>query len=174
MPSAPARPRVRRAGWLLLASSLTAAGGEHPTAIAPPGPPLASGPCALHRLAGSWEVVSLTVDGDPSHDDEMAGARLTFGGDRLAIDTAAGEHLEFALRVEPRSRPCAFHATPRNAATEPSGWMLYETDGTTLRLGFHDNLERRASGFDSRDDMVVLRLSRPVSGPGAPGRERAR
>jgi hypothetical protein len=38
--------------------------------------------------------------------------------------------------------------------------MLFAIEGGNLRLGFHDNLSRRAMSFEARPNMVVLQLSR--------------
>jgi hypothetical protein len=40
--------------------------------------------------------------------------------------------------------------------------MLFAMEGNSLRLGFHDNLSRRAASFDARPDMLVLSLARPA------------
>jgi uncharacterized protein (TIGR03067 family) len=116
--------------------------------------------CAAAPLAGTWDTVSLTFDGEPSTDDEMLGSRLTFTGDRLTIDTAKQSRVEFAVSFEPGAQPCALHLAPVSAPGEPEGWMLFALEGDRLRLGFHDNLRHRAASFESRPDMVVLRLSK--------------
>jgi uncharacterized protein (TIGR03067 family) len=121
-----------------------------------------SSACTIEPLRGSWIVTALTFDGKPWSDDEMLGARLTFAADRLKIDTARQERTEFALRVETGARPCAFHLAPLGGSGEPPGWMLFAMEGNSLRLGFHDNLSRRAASFDARPDMLVLSLARPA------------
>jgi hypothetical protein len=116
--------------------------------------------CTPQPLLGSWLAASLTFDGEPRDDDEMLGTTLAVTPDRLTIETLEHVRLEFSLEVETGSNPCALHLTPLGASTEPAGWMLFAVEGDRLRLGFHDNLNRRAEAFDSRPDMLVLQLSR--------------
>jgi hypothetical protein len=78
----------------------------------------------------------------------------------LTIVSGTGDRTEFGFQVDGAARPCAFHLAPVQDPRNPQGWMLFELEGDGLRLGFHDNLKRRAAGFDARPDMVVLTLTR--------------
>ena len=107
---------------------------------------------------------SMTMDGKPSGDPEMSGATITFTANRLTIETRQKVSTPFTFEVDATASPCALHVTPLGKSTEPAGWMLFAIDGGNLRLGFHDNLSRRAASFDARPNMVVQQLSRA---PGA-------
>jgi len=72
--------------------------------------------------------------------------------------------MRFDAEVDAAAVPCAMHVSPVGPTREPPGWMLFALDGGNLRVGFHDNLSRRAATFDARPNMVVLHLSRePVA-----------
>ena len=103
---------------------------------------------------------SMTMDGRPSGDPEMSGATVTFTANRLTIETVQKVSTPFTFEVEAGASPCALHVTPLGKTSEPAGWMLFAIEGGNLRLGFHDNLSRRAASFDARPNMVVLQLSR--------------
>lgn len=116
--------------------------------------------CEMQPLTGSWKVQSMTMDGRPSGNPEMSGATVSFTANRLTIETVQHVSQAFALEVEAAARPCAIHLTPLGKSSEPAGWMLFALEDSSLRLGFHDNLGRRAVSFDARPNMVVLSLSR--------------
>jgi uncharacterized protein (TIGR03067 family) len=117
-------------------------------------------PCSAQPLAGTWKVQSMTMDGRPSGDPEMSGATITFTASRLTIETRQQVSSPFTFEVDAAGSPCALHVTPLGKSTEPAGWMLFAIEGGNLRLGFHDNLSRRAASFEARPNMVVLQLSR--------------
>lgn len=117
-------------------------------------------PCAAQQLVGIWKVQSMTMDGRPSNDPEMSGATITFTANRLTIETRQQVSIPFAFEVDVAASPCALHVTPLGKSTEAAGWMLFAMQGGNLRLGFHDNLSRRAVSFEAPPNMVVLQLSR--------------
>jgi len=102
----------------------------------------------------------MTMDGKPSGDPEMSGATVTFTANRLTIETRENVSFPFSFEVDVAASPCALHVTALGKSGEASGWMLFATEGGNLRLGFHDNLSRRAMSFDARPNMVVLQLAR--------------
>ena len=106
----------------------------------------------------------MTMDGRPSGDPEMSGATITITANRLTIETRQKVSTAFTFEVDATASPCALHVTPVGKSSEPSGWMLFAIEGGNLRLGFHDNLSRRASSFEARPNLVVLQLSRVLPG----------
>ena len=64
--------------------------------------------------------------------------------------------------------PKAFHATRvEPKSPEQSGWMIYALTGDALQIGFYDALKARPEGFEPREELVVLELSRAAAGPKA-------
>ena len=102
----------------------------------------------------------MTMDGKPSGDPEMSGASITFTANRLTIETVQKVSTPFTFEVDATASPCALHVTPLGKSSEPAGWMLFAIEGSNLRLGFHDNLSRRAMSWEARPNMVILQLSR--------------
>jgi len=156
------RHRITRAvavfAWL--AAPLPAGASPDQSSAATAGKTATAAACAAQPLLGTWKVQSMTMDGRPSGDPEMSGATITFTANRLTIESAQKVSTPFTFEVDATASPCALHVTPLGKSTEPAGWMLFAIEGGNLRLGFHDNLSRRAMSFEARPNMVVLQLSR--------------
>lgn len=121
---------------------------------------------APRSLAGSWRVIEGRKDGVIAHDRELDGALVSFEGGRPTV-TSGGRAQSFAITDVPDSPSGAFRVASdeRSGGAKGSGWMLFETVGSDLRLAFHDGLAGRPPGFEAGPKghgpaLVVLRLVR--------------
>jgi len=134
----------------------------------------------LKRLQGRWTVVKFTMNGkvlaDRERDDlddtlarndELRGtmqAAWEFKGNELAFRAVGplGERPSETLKIaiDPESRPKAFHVTRVHPRSPRSGWMVYAFEGSRLTVAFYDALKGRPTGFEPREELIVLELSR--------------
>ncbi len=148
----------------------TPAPESQPEAGLRPDPPVPTGgdygAPAPRSLAGSWRVVEGRKDGEIAHDRELDGALVSFEGGRLTV-TSGGRAQSFVITEVPDSPSGAFRVASdeRSGGAKGSGWMLFETVGSDLRLAFYDGLAGRPDGFEAGPKgqgpaLIVLRLTR--------------
>lgn len=114
----------------------------------------------VNALQGSWVATDLTFDGRPTEDAELTNSRWTFEDHKLRLGSPQGDGPLFRFEIDLESQPTSLHLMPIGASGEPEGWMIVAVEGERLKVGFHDNLERRPSRFEARPDMLVLTLVR--------------
>jgi uncharacterized protein (TIGR03067 family) len=118
------------------------------------------------RLQGTWAVTKVTVNGNVVTDPDLSGATVVFQENDLAVKKGDRTMERFALRMDSTADPKAFHATRvEPKSPEQSGWMIYALTGDTLQIGFCNALKVRPAGFEPREDLVVLGLSRAAAIP---------
>jgi uncharacterized protein (TIGR03067 family) len=118
------------------------------------------------RLQGTWAVTKVTVNGNVVTDPDLSGATVVFQENELAVKKGDRTMERFALRMDSTADPKAFHATRvEPKSPEQSGWMIYALTGDTLQIGFCNALKVRPAGFEPREDLVVLGLSRAAAIP---------
>ena len=118
----------------------------------------------LKELQGSWEVIKATTNGKDSGDRSLLQGNWKFQGSELVLYSPQKGSARFALTLDPKSDPKAFHLTGIEPAHSGSGWMLFSRDTNTLRIAFHDNLQGRPEGFEPRQpraepELVVVTLA---------------
>jgi uncharacterized protein (TIGR03067 family) len=114
----------------------------------------------LKELQGSWEVIKATSNGKDSADRSLRQGHWKFQGSELVLHSPQKGTVRFALKLDPKSDPKAFHLTGIEPAHSGSGWMLFsrDTNTNTLRIAFHDNLQGRPAGFEPRQPRVEPEL----------------
>ena len=117
----------------------------------------------LKELQGSWEVIKATSNGKDSADRSLRQGHWKFQGSELVLQSPQKGTVRFALKLDPKADPKAFHLTGIEPAHSGSGWMLFARETNTLRIAFHDNLEGRPTAFEPRQpraepELVVVTL----------------
>jgi len=118
----------------------------------------------LSELQGSWEVVKATKNGKDSADRSLLQGNWKFQGSELVLHSPQNGIVRFALKLDAKAYPKAFHLTAIEPAHSGSGWMLFSRDTNTLRIAFHDNLQGRPEGFEPRQpraepELLVVTLA---------------
>ena len=118
----------------------------------------------LKQLQGSWQVLKATSNGKESADRSLLDGNWKFQGSELLLHTPQKGTVRFALKLDAKADPKAFHITGIEPAHAGSGWMLFARDTNTLRIAFYDNLEGRPQSFELRQpraepELVVVTLA---------------
>ncbi len=116
------------------------------------------------ELQGSWVVVKATLNGKERRDPSLLESNWRFQGNELILQLPQKGTARFALELDGKAGPKAFHLTSIEPGEERSGWMLYSREGATLRIAFHDNLDGRPESFEPRGpsstpELIVVTLS---------------
>jgi len=126
--------------------------------------PLAEDKNAFQSLQGSWVVAKATMNGKESRDPSILEGNWTFKGNELILQSRQKGAARFALGMDAKAEPKAFHLTAVEPANEGAGWMLYSREGENLKIAFYDNLEGRPESFEprgpgSKPELIVVTLS---------------
>jgi uncharacterized protein (TIGR03067 family) len=118
----------------------------------------------LKQLQGSWQVTNATMNGKQTFDRSLLEGQWSFQGNELILRSPEKGTGRFALKLDTKAEPKAFHLTPIEPANSGAGWMLFAREGTTLRIAFYDNLEGRPEGFQpgeahAKPELVVVTLA---------------
>jgi len=115
-------------------------------------PTLAQPVGAPQNLQGTW--VAATANRDGQADADVVGHRLSFGGNRFAIQSSKGERLYAGtVRVDASAKPAAIDFEHAEGAASGKVWRgIYSLEGDTLRIC--DNAanpdRNRPAAFDAR------------------------
>jgi uncharacterized protein (TIGR03067 family) len=124
----------RIATALLLAATLGLAGAFGPEAPAAPAPPPTSASAVLKMLEGTWEVVSLEVDGVALGADQDA-TFVVVEKDRLVIKGASRVE-PYTFKLDTTARPWRIDLTFDRPDARPSpGILKFEADKLTIVSG---------------------------------------
>ena len=116
-------------------------------------------PADVRTLQGTWEVVSVTTDGEPETAAKVRGRRMSFEfegtGHQIQAYGGTDEVGTFALEA---GAPKGIDFRPKGA-TDPTR-AVYEVQGDNLRIAYYLFSERRPGGFEvTKDDAGrVLRV----------------
>lgn len=120
----------------------------------------------LKELQGSWEVIKATSNGKESADRSLLQGNWRFQGSELVLHSPQKGTARFALKLDTKADPKAFHVAGIEPADSGVGWMLFarDTNTNTLRIAFYDNLQGRPEGFEPRQprgepELVVVTLA---------------
>lgn len=126
--------------------------------------PVAEDKNAFQSLQGSWGVAKATMNGKESRDPSILESHWTFKGNELILQSRQKGAARFALRMDAKAEPKAFHLTAIEPANEGAGWMLYSRERENLKIAFYDNLEGHPESFEprgpgSKPELIVVTLS---------------
>jgi len=126
--------------------------------------PIAEDKKTFQELQGSWGVAKATMNGKESRDASLLEGNWTFKGTELTLQSRQKGTARFALKMDAKAEPKAFHLTAVEPANEGFGWMLFSREGESLRIAFYDNLKGRPESFEPRGprsepDLIVVTLS---------------
>jgi uncharacterized protein (TIGR03067 family) len=113
---------------------------------------------AFKELQGSWTVVKATMNGKEIQDPSIHNAEWTFQNNELILLESQKPAVRFAVEIDGKAEPKAFHLTPIEPAKERSGWILFSREKNSLKIAFHDNLEGRPESF-SDSQLIVATLA---------------
>jgi uncharacterized protein (TIGR03067 family) len=118
----------------------------------------------LKDLQGSWQVIKATMNGRDTADRSLLEGHWKFQGNELVMNSPQKGTARFALKLDAKAEPRAFHLTGIEPADSGSGWMLFSRETNALKIAFHDNLEGRPAGFKppnprAKPELVVLTLA---------------
>jgi len=104
------------------------------------------------------------LSGKESRDPSLLEANWTFKGNELILQSRQKGTARFALKMDAKAEPKAFHLTAIEPANEGAGWILYSRDGENLKIAFYDNLKGRPESFQPREphsepELIVVTLS---------------
>jgi uncharacterized protein (TIGR03067 family) len=87
------------------------------------------------RLQGTWEVLSITVDGKEMPAERVKGAKLIIKGDHYTFMPPGGEKIEGVNKIDPSKSPKAIDATRTNGPDKDKTALgIYEVSGNELKL----------------------------------------
>lgn len=116
-------------------------------------------------LQGTWDVVSLTVNGKDVPADELKGLQVVLTKTTMALTSPdKDKRREFTLRVDAAKKPAHFDTValdgPFKGQTNPG---IYQLDGDDLKLCVpNDKTDQRPKEFSSPEGkkLVLLLLKR--------------
>jgi uncharacterized protein (TIGR03067 family) len=112
-------------------------------------------------LQGNWVVTKVTVNGKVVVDPDLSGATIVFREGELAVKKGDRTFERFGVKMDSAATPKAFHVTRvQPKAPEQAGWMIYALAGDALKIAFMNALKSRPVGFEPREGLIVLELSR--------------
>jgi len=119
---------------------------------------------SFQALQGVWGVAKAAMNGRESRDPSLLEAIWTFKGNELILQSPQKGKARFALKMDSKAGPKAFHLTSVEPANEGSGWMLFSREGEALKIAFYDNLQGRPESFESgvrgsEPELIVVTLS---------------
>ena len=114
-------------------------------------------------LEGTWSVTRINVEGKEIQDDEISQSTMTFLLDVLTIEDKMQKKHRYRIKFDTLSTPSAFHLQGEEPDQKEAGWMIYETEGQTLRLAFFDGLRERPAGFEPQKKLLVVELTRTAA-----------
>jgi len=106
------------------------------------------------ELQGSWTVAKATMSGKDIQDPSIQKSEWKFQDNELILLEPEKGAIRFALEIDAKAEPKAFHLTPIQPPKERSGWILFSREGNNLKIAFHDNLERRPASF-SEPELII-------------------
>jgi uncharacterized protein (TIGR03067 family) len=88
----------------------------------------------LQKLAGTWKMESLEIEGKQIERDRFSATKLTVRGDKYIVKTAKSEY-QVTLRLDPSGKPKEIDMDFANGK-EPSKVSkgIYDLDGDQFRL----------------------------------------
>ena len=156
---------ARSANDLDYAASVTAEATTTaaPPAVAEPEPVVATTETVRaseprSTLAGRWQVVSVTANGQPRSDAELDGSIWTFDPPRMTVRSSNGSEKTYNATPDGTWLPVS-------SPGGEDGWMKYELDGEGLRIAFFDGLKGKPSSFEvpaTQDPLLVVVRLVPV------------
>jgi uncharacterized protein (TIGR03067 family) len=119
----------------------------------------------LEELQGAWVVSSATMNGKVRADRSLLEAHWIFQGNELVLQLPEKGTVRFAVNLDAKAEPKAFHLTSIEPVNSGSGWMLFKREGDKLKIAYHDNLEGRPERFEpsqphAKPELVVVTLER--------------
>src|SRR5205807_3715655 len=97
-------------------------------------------------------------NGKEFNDPSIHLATWKFRENELVLQEPQKGDVRFALQMDAKAQPKALYLTPIEPVKERTGWILFSREGNTLKIAFHDNLERRPVSF-SEPELVVGTLA---------------
>src|SRR4051794_5778943 len=112
------------------------------------------------RLQGAWTVTKVNISGKDVEDRGLSGATFTFHGDELTIASPHEPAERYAIGLENSAGLRAMTTRRIEPGAGPSGWMIYELKSPTLKIAFHETLQKRPNSLDPGEGLIVLDLAR--------------
>jgi len=122
-----------------------------------------SGREELEKFQGSWEFVSLAVDGEPKPESDFKKYTVMFKGDQWIVSEGTNIAAQTTIVLDPAANPKAIDAFPPPGKGLPiHGIYSLEGDNLTICDRGEDNGERPA-GFDEEPNagLVLIVFKRP-------------
>jgi hypothetical protein len=123
-------------------------------------------PLVLHAnpLHGRWALRELYGNGKRMTDAELSGAVWTFDEGLLSMESAGGSsHYSYSEVHDERGNALRVREsdTPSNRPAA-DGWMIYDVDGSRIKIAFFDGLGERPDGFERTDGKTEPMLTLAV------------
>jgi uncharacterized protein (TIGR03067 family) len=127
--------------WLAATSSLGVADDAAPEAVKQ----------ELQRFEGAWQIVSLTIDGNNSAEQDAAGVAITFDGEgKLTAEADGNVVVRAKITVDPARKPKSIDLLTIEGENKDKVSMgIYEFDDNTHRVCYAAPTADRPTEFSS-------------------------
>lgn len=117
----------------------------------------------LEKFQGTWEFVSLEVDGDPKPDADFKKYTAEFRGDQWIVSEGTNIAAQSTIVLDPNANPKTIDAFPPPGKGQPiHGIYLLERDKLTICDRGEDNGDRPTGfGPEPNSGLVLIVYKRP-------------
>jgi uncharacterized protein (TIGR03067 family) len=115
------------------------------------------------KLAGTWQVVSVEVDGQAVPAKEFRGLKMTFKAGKFTAQKGPGDKQEGTYKLDPSKSPKQIDISRKTGpAAGRDQFAVYSLAGNTLKVCSSGSAKERPDGFDTRgkEGRVLMTLRR--------------
>jgi uncharacterized protein (TIGR03067 family) len=115
------------------------------------------------KLAGTWQVVSVEVDGQAVPPKEFRGLKMTFKAGKFTAQKGQGDKQEGTYKLDPSKSPKQIDISRKDGPAEGRNQLaVYSLAGNTLKICSAGSDKERPDGFATRgkEGRVLMTLRR--------------
>jgi uncharacterized protein (TIGR03067 family) len=115
------------------------------------------------KLVGTWDAVSVTVDGKARPEDEVKKSKMIFTGDKITILREGRKDDEGTYKIDSTKKPKHIDLTPTTGGEAGKTMQgIYELEGDTLKICFGrpDRPKELASKEGGETVLIVLKRAK--------------
>ncbi len=108
------------------------------------------------KLKGTWDIVSMEIEGKKAPEEFVKGQTLTFEGDKL-IHEEKGKKEPATFKIDAAQKPAHLDMSPTEGPEKgKTVKMIFEITGDTLKIAGGKGPESpRPKGFDDKGIMII-------------------